>query len=68
MELLGDPKGHSGMALSVGITCGTAAQLVLDGEPGFDSPGVLAPYSIAICTPLREKFEKEGIRLVERVV
>lgn len=44
LEQLGDPKGYSGMLLAVGITCGVATQLLLDGHPAFNSPGVLAQY------------------------
>jgi len=31
LEQYGDPSGHSAMALTVGVPCGIAAQLVLDG-------------------------------------
>ncbi|CCF40942.1 saccharopine dehydrogenase [Colletotrichum higginsianum] len=68
LELLGDPDGHSAMARSVGVTCGIAAQLLLDGEPALNVRGVLAPYSAEICDPIRKKLEEEGIKLVEKTV
>ena len=66
LEAYGDPKGHSAMALTVGLTCGIATQLVLDGV--FSTPGVLAPYSDEICDPIRKVLEKEGIALVEKTL
>lgn len=56
------------MAKSVGVTCGIAAQLLLDGHKALNVPGVLAPYDKAICEPTRELVEKEGIKMVERLV
>ena len=32
------------MAGSVGVTCGIATQLLLDGHQALNVPGVLAPY------------------------
>ena len=43
------------MALYVGVPCGIAVQLVLDGK--ISTPGVLAPYSKEICDPIREILE-----------
>jgi spermidine synthase / saccharopine dehydrogenase (NADP+, L-glutamate-forming) len=54
------------MARTVGVPCGIATQLVLDGI--INTPGVLAPYSKDICDPIREILEKEGIILVEKTV
>ena len=68
LELYGEPKGYSAMAKSVGVTCGIAAQLLLDGHKALNVPGVLAPYDKAICEPIRELVEKEGIKMVERLV
>ena len=56
------------MARSVGVTCGIATQLVLDGHPALSSTGVLAPYSKAICDPIRELLAAEGIVMVETKV
>ncbi|GJC79567.1 saccharopine dehydrogenase [NADP(+), L-glutamate-forming] [Colletotrichum liriopes] len=66
LELLGDLDGYSAMAKSVGVTCGIATQLLLDGEPALNRPGVLAPYTTGICNPIRNKLEEEGIKLVEK--
>jgi len=54
------------MALTVGLPCGIATQLVLDGV--LNKPGVQAPYTKEVCDPLREVLEKEGLGLVERVL
>lgn len=55
------------MAKSVGVTCGIAAQLLLDGHESLSSPGVVAPYKKEICDPIRELLEKEGIKMVEKL-
>ncbi|KAI1121870.1 Saccharopine dehydrogenase [Nemania abortiva] len=68
MELLGEPGGYSGMSKSVGITCGIAAQLLIDGHTAVKKPGIVAPYNADICDALREKFELEGIKLVEKTL
>lgn len=54
------------MALTVGVPCGIATQLVLDGV--INTPGILAPYTKEICDPLREVLEKEGLGLIEKVL
>ena len=56
------------MALSVGATCGMATQLLLNGNPALNKPGVLAPYKKEMCDPIRELLTREGIELVEKVV
>lgn len=56
------------MALSVGATCGVATQLLLDGHPALNRPGVLAPYIKDICDPIREGVAREGVELVEQVL
>lgn len=66
MELYGTPYGHSAMALTVGLPCGIAAQLVLDGV--LKTPGVHAPYNKEICDPIRTVLESEGLGLVEKVL
>lgn len=66
LEAYGVPGGHSAMALTVGVPCGIATQLVLDGV--ISTPGVLVPYSKEICDPIRKQLEKEGIGMVERVL
>ncbi|EJF61964.1 saccharopine dehydrogenase [Dichomitus squalens] len=66
LEAYGNPSGHSAMALYVGVPCGIAVQLVLDGK--INTPGVLAPYSKEICDPIREILEAQGMGLVEKVL
>ena len=68
LELYGDPNGYSAMARSVGVTCGIGSQLVLDGHAAFSAPGVWAPYRQDICDPIRERLEREGIRMVEKTL
>ncbi|KAF9476388.1 spermidine synthase [Pholiota conissans] len=68
LEAYGAPKGfgHSAMAMNVGVPCGIAAQLILDGV--LSEPGIHAPYSKVFCDPLREELEKQGIALIEKVL
>ncbi|KAI0919661.1 hypothetical protein AcV5_001666 [Taiwanofungus camphoratus] len=66
LEAYGDPSGHSAMALYVGVPCGIATQLVLDGVLG--EPGIHAPYTKEICDPIREILEQEGLGLVEKIL
>lgn len=56
------------MARTVGVPCGIATRLLLDGEPALNKPGVHAPYTKDICEPIRAKLEAEGIGMVERVL
>jgi spermidine synthase / saccharopine dehydrogenase (NADP+, L-glutamate-forming) len=63
LEMYGTPGGHSAMAVTVGVPCGIATQLVLDGV--INKPGVQAPYTKELCDPLIELLEKEGLGMVE---
>ncbi|CCA77802.1 probable chimeric spermidine synthase/saccharopine reductase [Serendipita indica DSM 11827] len=63
LEMYGTPGGHSAMAVTVGVPCGIATQLVLDGV--INQTGVLAPYTKELCDPLIELLEKEGLGMVE---
>jgi spermidine synthase len=54
------------MALTVGLPCGIATQLVLDGV--LKTPGVHTPYTKEICDPIRKILEQEGLGLVEKVL
>lgn len=56
------------MSKSVGVTCGIATQMLLDGHPAFNTPGILAPYEKEMCDPIRESLEREGIKLVEKAL
>ncbi|KAI9065541.1 saccharopine dehydrogenase, partial [Trametes sanguinea] len=64
LEVYGEPDGHSAMARYVGVPCGIAAQMVLDGF--FKEPGIFAPHSKEICDPIRETLEAHGMGLVEK--
>ncbi|KAF5381326.1 hypothetical protein D9615_008419 [Tricholomella constricta] len=66
LEAYGSPQGHSAMALTIGLPCGIASQLVLDGV--LNTPGVQAPYTKEICDPIRDILEREGLGLVEKVL
>lgn len=52
------------------MTCGIAAQLLLDGHPAINNTpgGVLAPYKKEICDSIREKLELEGMVMVEDIL
>lgn len=63
LEMYGTPGGHSAMAVTVGVPCGIAVQLVLDGV--INQPGVHAPYTKELCDPLIELLEKEGLGMIE---
>ncbi len=54
------------MSRSVGLTCGIATQLVLDGHESFRTPGVLAPHTKSLCDPIRIILAREGIEMVEK--
>jgi len=62
----GVPGGVSSMARLVGVPCGIAVQLVLDGK--IDTRGVIAPYTLDIVKPLMEGCEAEGIKMVEKTL
>ena len=62
----GDPQGYSAMARTVGIPCGTAVMLCLEGKLG---KGLKAPYTENICAPLRkELLDNYGIEMIEKTV
>ncbi|KAK7454490.1 hypothetical protein VKT23_011244 [Stygiomarasmius scandens] len=65
LEVYGAPlgSGHSAMAYHVGLPCGIATQLILDGV--LKMKGVYAPYSREICDPIRIRLESEGVGMVE---
>ncbi|RYP66812.1 hypothetical protein DL771_007610 [Monosporascus sp. 5C6A] len=68
LEQYGERDGYSAMSKLVGITCGVATQMVLDGHPAFAKPGVFGPYTEDICNPLRTKLLAENIFLVEHML
>ncbi|KAJ3323891.1 saccharopine dehydrogenase (NADP+, L-glutamate-forming) [Blyttiomyces sp. JEL0837] len=62
----GVPGGDSAMATTVGVPCGIATQLILDGV--IKRPGVLAPMDMELVAPLLEKLEAEGIKMVDEII
>ena len=58
-------SGPSSMAKLVGVPCGVAVQLVLDGV--IDTAGVLAPYERSIVDPILKGIEAEGIKMQEKI-
>jgi len=63
----GEPwPGVTAMAKTVGVPCGIAVQLILDGK--LAQKGVLAPFTPAIYEPIIEQLEKDGIRCIEETV
>ncbi|KXS13659.1 Saccharopine dehydrogenase [Gonapodya prolifera JEL478] len=62
----GKPNGTTAMALTVGLPCGVATQMVLDGR--ISKKGVLAPMSKDLWEPLLLELKKEGIEMEESVL
>lgn len=62
----GTPHGYSAMARTVGVPCGIAVQLILDGE--LNTPGVLAPMTDEINAPIYRELVKENIVCHEEVI
>lgn len=62
----GDPKGYSSMARLVGVPCGVACLMVLDGR--ISEKGVLAPVNWKLAQTLLEELKKWGIELIEKTV
>jgi len=63
----GDPKGYSSMAKLVGVPCGLACLMVLDGR--IKKKGILAPLNWDLAEPLLKQLkEKYGIFLTEKTV
>lgn len=62
----GDPEGYSSMAKLVGVPCGVAVLMVLDGR--ISEKGILAPVNWKLAEPLLNELKKYGIALTEKVV
>jgi saccharopine dehydrogenase (NADP+, L-glutamate forming) len=63
----GEPNGWSSMAKLVGVPCGLACLMVLDGR--INKKGVLAPVTWDLAEPLlKELKEKYGIFLTEKTI
>ena len=55
--------GKSIMSKTVGITCGIATRMVLEGK--IKQKGVLGPITKEIYNPILAELEKKGIKMVE---
>ncbi|PYI22454.1 saccharopine dehydrogenase [Aspergillus japonicus CBS 114.51] len=63
----GVPGGYSAMAKTVGVPCGVAVKLVLDGT--INQKGVIAPMTMDICTPLIKALKEDyGIEMIEKTL
>merc|ERR1711939_661290 len=63
----GEPNGWSSMAKLVGVPCGLACLMVLDGR--INKKGILAPVTWDLAEPLlNELKEKYGIFLTEKTI
>ncbi|OMH83912.1 Saccharopine dehydrogenase [NADP(+), L-glutamate-forming] [Zancudomyces culisetae] len=59
----GFPNGYTSMARTVGIPCGIATQMILDGK--ISTAGVLAPMTPDIYVPIMDALVGENIYCVE---
>ncbi len=62
----GEPNGVSAMAKTVGVPCGIATQLVLDGA--ITRKGVIAPMTRDVWEPLLNGCEAEKIGMVDEIL
>ena len=63
----GEPNGYSSMAKLVGVPCGVACLMVLDGR--ISDKGILAPVTWKLAKPLlKELKEKYNIYLTEKTL
>ena len=62
----GEPNGPSAMATTVGVPCGIAVRLILQGK--IKERGVLAPMTPSIVYTLIEALEAEGIKMVDEIL
>ncbi|KJE95903.1 saccharopine dehydrogenase [Capsaspora owczarzaki ATCC 30864] len=62
----GQPDGITAMARTVGVPCGIATQLILDGV--INRKGVIAPMTPDVYLPLLKELEAEHITCIEESV
>jgi saccharopine dehydrogenase-like NADP-dependent oxidoreductase len=65
LKKLGDVKGYSAMAKTVGYPAAMAAQLIADKK--IDGVGLLLPISKDIYQPILELLKLEGIEFMEEI-
>ncbi|KAJ3340193.1 hypothetical protein HDU93_007283 [Gonapodya sp. JEL0774] len=63
--MYGEINGQTAMAKTVGLPVAITAEMIVKGE--LKRPGVLAPLTSDIYTPVLARCESEGIRFVEKV-
>lgn len=66
MVASGDSKrsgGHSIMSTTVGITCGIATRMILEGK--IAHRGILSPIHQDIYDPMLSELQKRGIEMIE---
>ncbi len=57
--------GSSALAKLVDVAGKAAVQLLLNGTPAFNRPGMLATYNKLITDPTKKLIEREGIKMTE---
>ncbi|KAJ2801478.1 saccharopine dehydrogenase (NADP+, L-glutamate-forming), partial [Coemansia furcata] len=64
--MYGEPNGFSAMAKTVGVPCGIATQLILDGK--ITNTGIIAPMTPDIYQPIMDLLPSEGINAIEETI
>ncbi|KAJ2236141.1 saccharopine dehydrogenase (NADP+, L-glutamate-forming) [Coemansia sp. RSA 485] len=64
--MYGEPNGFTAMAKTVGVPCGIATQLILDGK--ITKTGVIAPMTPDVYQPILDLLPSEGINAVEETI
>ncbi|ORX67545.1 Saccharopine dehydrogenase [Linderina pennispora] len=64
--MYGEPNGFTAMAKTVGVPCGIATQLILDGK--ITKTGVIAPMTKDVYEPIMHILPSEGINAVEQTL
>ncbi|KAJ2720384.1 saccharopine dehydrogenase (NADP+, L-glutamate-forming) [Coemansia sp. Benny D115] len=64
--MYGEPNGFTAMAKTVGVPCGIATQLILDGK--ITTTGVIAPMTPEVYQPILDLLPSEGINAVEETI
>lgn len=62
----GDSEGYTAMARLVGMPCGVATQLILDGK--INKKGIVVPLSKDVYEPLWEELKKENVKVFDEFI